>query len=509
MIGDDELAVLVRALTFQLIDPTTGAVAGELTDGSDPAAFPLSLLYDGLEMYHRDAATSDSSLRWTYGDAGNEYLQLAGPGSPAAGVNRPRVFLRRTAVSPSTYAAISSGRPDGVVSGDTPLLELGRDNGLTARFAHLSSGGNSVFLNEAAFGGLQISSAYRILLTGANAHSLNLESNGNIIATTPAPGKIYVRSYGGTVEMDVSGLSINGNIGFYPANPTISAASYIVMPGGLFVSGGTLYSAGRIQARGGISNDSPGIVAVFRDQGAAHTYQDQQMMFRDDGNIGNQQAGISFWVVNSGVAPILRCFGGFGVDQIDCVNSANTAHAPLRASAFVVVSSQKVKEQITELADEQLLATVAGVRGQRFRNRVRPVTIRPTDRFRTTAARWAQTGHKPLTLKVEHTEFHDHDCDVDGCAGTSANPCPATTNDTFRFGLIAEHLHQVAPEATNLDERGEPDGYAVDQIAALAFAAAGAVARQLESLTAQLVAAGVLISPQPAATAATKNPEQT
>lgn len=47
-----------------------------------------------------------------------------------------------------------------------------------------------------------------------------------------------------------------GNINFGASNPTISASSYTVFPGGIYVSGGTLYAENTIMARRGLQNDS-------------------------------------------------------------------------------------------------------------------------------------------------------------------------------------------------------------------------------------------------------------
>jgi hypothetical protein len=48
----------------------------------------------------------------------------------------------------------------------------------------------------------------------------------------------------------------NGNIRFSAANPYIKASSYIVMPGGLYVSGGVLYVQGTCNVRGAIGSDT-------------------------------------------------------------------------------------------------------------------------------------------------------------------------------------------------------------------------------------------------------------
>ena len=54
----------------------------------------------------------------------------------------------------------------------------------------------------------------------------------------------------------------SGNLRFSAANPYIVASSYITMPGGLYVSGGTLYCTNEIQARGGVDNDSATYLSI-------------------------------------------------------------------------------------------------------------------------------------------------------------------------------------------------------------------------------------------------------
>ena len=55
----------------------------------------------------------------------------------------------------------------------------------------------------------------------------------------------------------VTALSMSGNLSMSAANPAItSGGSYITVPNGLYVSGGTTYITGVLNARGGIGNDS-------------------------------------------------------------------------------------------------------------------------------------------------------------------------------------------------------------------------------------------------------------
>ena len=77
---------------------------------------------------------------------------------------------------------------------------------------------------------------------------------GQAVATTSSPTFAAITSSGG--------VSIGGQLSFIQANPTISASSYIGLPGGLYVSGGTLYSQVIIYARGGLANDSAASLTI-------------------------------------------------------------------------------------------------------------------------------------------------------------------------------------------------------------------------------------------------------
>jgi hypothetical protein len=81
-------------------------------------------------------------------------------------------------------------------------------------------------------------------------------------------------------QLDMSGnetiagsLNLNGNINFANANPTISASSYFIAPGGAYFNSGTVYTEAPIQARGGIHNDAASYLTLSGGT-SAHTYVD-------------------------------------------------------------------------------------------------------------------------------------------------------------------------------------------------------------------------------------------
>jgi hypothetical protein len=89
---------------------------------------------------------------------------------------------------------------------------------------------------------------------GANAYTL--WHSGNF---TPSN---YQTNLGYT-PVNRAGDTMTGNLAFSAANPTItSGGSYITIPNGLYVSGGTPYFQTQIQARGGIRNDNAGTLQI-------------------------------------------------------------------------------------------------------------------------------------------------------------------------------------------------------------------------------------------------------
>ncbi|MDO8391065.1 MAG: hypothetical protein Q7V57_11295 [Actinomycetota bacterium] len=187
------------------------------------------------------------------------------------------------------------------------------------------------------------------------------------------------------------------------------------------------------------------------------------------------------------IGPQLTAVQGLG-ERFNIRNNSDTAYGSIAASAFTVASTIRIKDDVATVTDADLLARIAAVPLKNFRLKDRPQTLRLSAKFAAVAQRWKDTGRTPLVPKPNHLESHDHDCGIDGCAGTPDSPCCITANDTPRFGVIAEDLHAHAPEATVLDEGGIPAGYDVDQLAAMAFGGVGALLRRIVALEARIVA---------------------
>lgn len=196
---------------------------------------------------------------------------------------------------------------------------------------------------------------------------------------------------------------------------------------------------------------------------------------------GAHQCGITIYPTVYGTAPILRCYGPLG-ERLDAINNANSAYISLNASAFNVQSSIRIKQDISKIEDDELLSKISMVHTHRWFPKVRPLVVRPSERFTELDVRWQTRGKKPLVPTPTHLESHDHDCTIEHCVGNGSEPCVVVQNDTMRFGIIAEHLIEVAPEVVNLDEEGLPESYDVSQVAAMAFGGVGALVRQIKEL---------------------------
>lgn len=280
------------------------------------------------------------------------------------------------------------------------------------------------------------------------------------------------------------GADSNGNLRFSASNPYIYAPSYLIMPGGLYVSGVNLYVAPLSYLRGGVMCDTANTpFYMFKSQaGTAHIWYHQQATFRDD-SAPDGQAGFALYAVNNGVAPIIRCYGNFAVDRVDFLNNPNTAYIGLYAGSYNIGSSERIKKNIEEVEDDELLSKFEKLRIHKFQLKIGPMNIRPSERFKRVDAMWQAKGRKPLIMTPQLTVSEPHDCAIENCIGDKDNLCPGVINETSdRYGLIAEHLHAVVPGVANIDLDGLPESYAVDQIAAMAFGGVGALLRRIEIL---------------------------
>jgi len=99
--------------------------------------------------------------------------------------------------------------------------------------------------------------------TNFNVNSTNANFNNINGSSLNVTGYAAIGSLNVSGTATVASLTDNGNLNFTAANPYInSGGSYIVIPHGLYVSGGTPYFQTQIQARGGIHNDTGSYLTI-------------------------------------------------------------------------------------------------------------------------------------------------------------------------------------------------------------------------------------------------------
>lgn len=214
---------------------------------------------------------------------------------------------------------------------------------------------------------------------------------------------------------------------------------------------------------------------------AGPSWSESHVIIRNATNPG--QAQIAFHAHN--VAPIIK--GWYGDEAIEIRNNPDSGFVAIKASAFVVSSTLRMKKDVVEETDDAILSRVRPAKQIRFRQKIRPQYLRKEQRFKDLDAKWQERGRTPLEPKVgRDLNSADHDCEIDECDGTPDSPCSMTLNDTENIGLSAEAVYEYFPEAVYLDREGLPMGVDVSQIATAAFAAVGALARKVEALEQQL-----------------------
>jgi hypothetical protein len=308
--------------------------------------------------------------------------------------------------------------------------------------------------------------------------------SGPLNLATGAANGLKWPTHGGTIWMqDTSWVRFDK--GIWAAGNTIGtdgdltvgyggtvSASWKARINGNFLANGMVYAEAQVFARAPLSTG-----------GVGGNYTQAQVRAEESVGVAGGQCAISFHNPGNGVAPQLRNYGPFG-NRLDCIDAFNTGYGSFAAAAFTVISSERFKDDIEAPTDTDLLELAKQVKGARFRNNTRPQVIETTERFRDVNRRWVSSGRTPLRPTERHLTGSccDHICGDGYCTGTPEQPCAVVANDTHRYGLIAEELFTVMPEAVNLDPDGKPESYNVDQVAAMALAAVAALARRLDTL---------------------------
>lgn len=232
-----------------------GATTGNViyTGGGQISGLPASQTEDGQAVsrkYLHDNFASSATALWGGTLNGDIWNGTAGVGSVGVGITSP-VSLMHIHGSTPVLTISNSASTAGTVLGKI----VGRGTGY-----NFSGPGISFEIESDWAGGSYPTRMTFLTSTGASASErMRITSAGNVgIGTTNPTQRLEVS--GNTVNSGylsiTGGSDSSGNIRFSTANPYITASSYTVMPGGLYVSGGTLYATNQAQFRGGIHNDT-------------------------------------------------------------------------------------------------------------------------------------------------------------------------------------------------------------------------------------------------------------
>ncbi len=211
-------------------------------------------------------------------DLSNQYFDFATGDSASGNTYGHGLIIRRSKTGTNNSNWLNIGMLNDTTAGIGVLQPIGTSNSILS----IKSDGNVGIGTSAPAQKLQIATggAYGFgMVCGANGtECLNFNSNGYIY-TSDLAGTIYgggssvaaqnlwangdiylgtranwLSSYLNQAVLTTSSPTFNG-LTFGVANPYITAASYTYFPGGIYVSGGTLYVQNSTQARGGIAND--------------------------------------------------------------------------------------------------------------------------------------------------------------------------------------------------------------------------------------------------------------
>jgi hypothetical protein len=111
-------------------------------------------------------------------------------------------------------------------------------------------------------------------------------------------------------------VTTGGNLNFGTANPTISASSYFIAPGGAYFNSGTVYANAAIQARGGIADDTHSNLSILGGTSGGTAFSGDVSVARSlnvtNGIVGNGPMGVG--VTGSGGTGVYGSGTTYGVE---------------------------------------------------------------------------------------------------------------------------------------------------------------------------------------------------
>jgi hypothetical protein len=170
---------------------------------------------------------------------------------------------------------------------------------------------------------------------------------------------------------------------------------------------------------------------------------------------------------------------GPGGEGVGFANSANSAFIDVHAKGVIIPSTSTLKLNIKTVQDDAVISLAEKWLMAEFDRQVGPLSVRLKPEAAVRQAALLEAGEELPPADAADYESVDHDCALDTCNGTPENPCPVIVNHRSEWGGIAEWWGEVAPQQVVFDEEGNATGIKLEQVAATALGAVGALSRRL------------------------------
>ncbi|HBN86653.1 TPA: hypothetical protein DDZ49_00570 [Candidatus Wolfebacteria bacterium] len=163
----------------------------------------------------------------------------------------------------------------------------------------------------------------------------SIHANSNVIGFLTGAGSWQSYWDNSGNQYNTGAITLGGNLTFNVANPTISASSYFIAPGGAYFNSGTVYMAAALQARGGIHNDNAAYLTISGGT-SGNTY------FSGNVGIGNTSPSYKLDVAGQ----IRSSSGGFtfpdGTTQTTAANLGGKTWVTIAESSITLNSGSEV-----------------------------------------------------------------------------------------------------------------------------------------------------------------------
>lgn len=327
------------------------------------------------------------------------------------------------------------------------------------------------------FNGAQITAAggaYRTRITGGTGFTTKHVELGELFTAGGlygSSGDLHIVAAGSAIRMTAS------------SNDPSSRSFRITGAGDAGAMAGSNANAGIIftQRNGGTGGLGPA---------SSNNYYDASF-YAGPGDVAESQvsktASIAFHP--GGVAPQLRV--GYGDSNIYNRASDGTTNNPFTASAFTVASTRRIKKNISTWPSPSLSAA-----GESASDRLRKLRVVTFDRDEPVLAQlpsgrrleaWKRLNSYTTRNGFDPYVLREHDCSLDECNGTADDPCSRVLNARHsEYGLIAEEVFEVVPEAVVLDVDRQPYSLNYSMLQAMEIAAIQEIVQRLERVEASI-----------------------